>query len=110
MLFRSRSVRDGRLQSRGPSNFHLAVETQHSQNEFNVATHECTGQSRGGRVHPPSSPSKGSALEHGQPKLVISSALLLFTRTHRKEALDVFKGHKGGDGSGEGPQSVYSHL
>ena len=32
-----RSVRDGRLQSRGPRNFHLAAETQHSQNEFNVA-------------------------------------------------------------------------
>lgn len=36
-----------------------------------------SAQGRGGRVHPPSSPSKGSALEHGQPKLVISSALLL---------------------------------
>ena len=31
-----RSTRDGRLQSRGPSNFHLATKTQHSQNEFSV--------------------------------------------------------------------------
>ena len=31
-----RSARDGRLQSRGPSNFQRAAKTQHSQNEFNV--------------------------------------------------------------------------
>ena len=35
-----RSGRDGRLQSRGPSDFHLAAETQHSPNEFNVATNQ----------------------------------------------------------------------
>ena len=34
------SGRDGRLQSRGPSDFHLAAETQHSPNEFNVATNQ----------------------------------------------------------------------
>ena len=32
-----RFYQDGRLQSRGPSDFHLAAETQHSPNEFNVA-------------------------------------------------------------------------
>ena len=38
--------------------------------------------------------------------MVISSALLLFTGTHGKEALDVLKGQKGGDGGWEGTHRV----